>query len=153
MPVCFLYLWFIADCWLFQQKPVIEMIKLNFFEFSFYLFSLLRLFLWCCNSLGFLNFGFRVLLLCMQSLLCWHCFTILVFSNFSMSCTTDDHLYAAYYPSFWNHVQQLMIIFTVVIIHNEGCIAVSRMTAPLNHICNYSFVESEQIHLNGNLYL
>ena len=45
LPVCFLYFWFIADCWLFQQKPVIEMIKLNFFEFSFYLFSLLKLFL------------------------------------------------------------------------------------------------------------
>ena len=53
-----------------------------------------------CNSLGLLNFGFRVLLLCMQSLLCWHLFTILVFSNFLVPCTTDDHLYAAYYTGF-----------------------------------------------------
>ena len=45
LTVWFLYFWFIVDYWLFQQKPVIEMIKLNFFEFSFYLFSLLKLFL------------------------------------------------------------------------------------------------------------
>ena len=54
---------------------------------------------------------------------------------------------------FWHHVQQLMIIFTAVIIQNEGYTKVSRMTATLDHICNYSFVESEQLHLNGNLYL
>ena len=53
-----------------------------------------------CNSLGLPNFGFRVLLLCMQCLLCWYCFTILVFSNFSVPCTTDDHLDATYYLGF-----------------------------------------------------
>ena len=101
--MCFLYFWFIVDCWLFQQKLVIEMIKLNFFLFFFlFVFSFEVVFIPFrrSNSLGLPNFGFRVLLLCMQSLLCWHCFAILVFSNFSVPCTTDDHLYATYYPGF-----------------------------------------------------
>ena len=92
----FLCAFCISDCWLFQQKPMIEMIKLNFFcVFFLFVLSFEVVFIPFnrCNSLGLSNFGFRVLLLCMQSLLCWHCFSILVFSNFSVPCTTDDHLY------------------------------------------------------------
>ena len=132
------------------------MIKLNFFQFSFYLFSLLKLFLFLsdvaivqvCRILGLgsscyvCRVYFDDIVLPSQCLVTFQCHVLLMI--IFMQRIIHD---------FWHHVQQLMIIFTVVIIQNEGCTAVSRMMAALDHIRNYSFVESEQLHLNGNLYL
>ena len=132
------------------------MIKLNFFEFSFYLFSLLKLFL-------FLSIVSIVQVYCILGLgsSCYVCsvyFVDIVLPSQCLEIFQCDVLLMIIFIQlivhvFWHHVQQLMIIFTVLIIQNDSCTVVSRMTGALDHICNYSFVESEQLHLNGNLYL
>ena len=86
----------------FSKNQWLRWLKWTFWVFFLFVFSFEVVFIPFrrCNSLGLPNFGLRVLLLCMQCLLCWHCFTVLVFRKFSVPCTTDDHLYAAYYLGF-----------------------------------------------------